>query len=87
MIFYSPSSGFVWVRLCLGRVFLGLVRVLVKFWTRGPKELTESQSLPFFCSESIEHGPGTSLRNSGIFSGENSGLVRSALHVCRVKFA
>ena len=50
-----PQNAFVWARLCLGpRVFPGLVRALVKFWTRGPQALTDgnaqdSQGLPFFC--------------------------------------
>ena len=75
---------FVWARLCLGsvwaetlfRVFPGLVCALVKFLTGGPQALTDGnaqhiQSLPFLSArELLEHGPGTSLRNSGIFSGE-----------------
>ena len=70
----------MWVRLCLGTVFPGPVCSLVKFWRGGSKELTDgnaqsSQSLPSFCRESLEHGPGTSLISSGIFNGEKSVLV------------
>ena len=62
MIFSQSLKGFVWVRRCLGRVFAGLVHAPVKFWTREPKELTDgsaqdSQNLPCFSRESLEHGP------------------------------
>ena len=68
---HSPSSRFVWERLSLGKVFPGLVCALVKFWTKGPKELTDgnaqdSHGVPFFRRESLEHGPGTSIRRRKI---------------------
>ena len=64
----------------LSRVFPGLVRALLKFQTRGPQALTDGNAqvrVSHFLSarESLEHGPGTSLRNSGIFSAEKSVLV------------
>ena len=55
----------MWARLCLGS-FLGPCASQVR--SRGPQALTDgnqdSQSLPFLSV--IEHGPRTSLRNSGI---------------------
>ena len=74
---------FVWARLCLGRVFPGpvcalVMQVLDKGITSAHRWQCSGQpDLPSFLSarESPEHDPATSLRNSGIFSGEKSVLV------------
>ena len=78
---HNPSSGFAWVRLCLGRVFLWPSPGASQALDKGTKRATngnaqDSQSLPLFCRESLERGPRTSLKSSGIYSGEKCFLVR-----------